>query len=497
MLSSKKLVLIMKKFFFLLIILFTSSLFAQEDERKTSSQLNLLLSQPITVTVGGDFIVTGSFTAFKTQRLDHFITTLFNEAEQNVLSGKNDIQIIKQLSKEISKFALRSITLKRMSGEVLKIDLLKFRMTGDFKYNPYLQNDDVIIFPSYDVEKNIVAVEGAVNKSRKFQFVEGDKLSDAIIFSGGLNQAYDNINKAEISRLDNSGDKEELLTVNINDDFELKSGDRIKILADENNKRDYKVLVLGEVKNPGYVYVTGDGTQLPEIISKAGGFKTNADLQRAELIRNYNSIEVLQKYNLAQEYSGNTDQLLLPETLLQLKQQKELLAMARLSNLTSEDSLFFRIDNELRMLRAESLVDFIQLNDAQSDASKFVVRDGDLILIPEKFDYVYVFGQVPKAGYFKYQSGENYKYYIEKAGGLAETAKDDEDEIVVIKGKEMNWVAKEKEKLNLEPGDYIYVPKEVPRTFWQSFTRVGNVLTTAGSVATIILLILQLNPNNR
>lgn len=477
--------------------MFTTSLFAQEDERKTTSQLNLLLSQPITVTVGGDFIVTGSFTAFKTQRLDHFITTLFNEAEQNILSGKNDIQVIKQLSKEINKFALRSITLKRTSGEDLKIDLLKFRMTGDFKYNPYLQNDDVIIFPSYDVEKNIVSIEGAVNKPGKFQFVESDKLSDAIIFSGGLNNAYDNINKAEISRLNNSGDKEELLNVNITDDFELKSGDRIRILADENNKRDYKVLVLGEVKNPGFVYVTGGGTALPEIISRAGGFKQNADLKRAELIRNYNSIEMLQKYNLAQEYSNSSEQMLLPETMLQLKQQKELFAMARLSNLTSEDSLFFKLDNELRMLRAESLADFTQLNDAESDASNFVVRDGDLILIPEKFDYVYVFGQVPKAGYFKYQSGENYKYYIEKAGGLAETAKDGDDEIVVIKGKEMNWVAKEKEKLNLEPGDYIYVPKEVPKTFWQSFSRVGEAIGIAGSAATIILLIMQLNPNNR
>lgn len=487
----------MKKTFFLFTMLSVVTLFAQEDEKRTASQLSMLLSQPITVTVGGDFIVTGSFTAFKTQRLDHFVTTLFNEAEQNILSGKNDIQVIRQLSKEINKFALRNITLKRISGEILKIDLLKFRMTGDFKYNPYLQNDDVIIFPSYDIEKNIVSVEGAVNKPGKFQFVEGDKLSGVILFAGGLNQAYDNISKAEISRLNNSGDKEELLTVNISDDFALKSGDRIKILADENNKRDYKVLVLGEVKNPGFVYVTGDGTLISEIISKAGGFKTNADLSRAEVIRNFNSIEMLQKYNLAQEYLNNSDQLLLPETQLQLKQQKELFAMARLSNLTSEDSLFFKIDNELRMLRAESLVDFTQLNDAQSDASKFVVRDGDLILIPEKFDYVYVFGQVSKAGYVKYQSGENYKYYIEKAGGLAETAKDGDDEIVVIKGKEKNWVAKEKEKLNLEPGDYIYVPKEVPKTFWQSFSRVADVIGVAGSAATIILLIMQLNPNNR
>ena len=43
--------------------------------------------------------------------------------------------------------------------------------------------------------------------------------------------------------------------MDISTNFPLKRGDRIRILADPNQKRIFKALVLGEVKNPGYVYL--------------------------------------------------------------------------------------------------------------------------------------------------------------------------------------------------------------------------------------------------
>ena len=480
----------MEKIFFVITLLLTPLLFAQQSEQQSLKQSNLSMLQPITVTIGGDFIVNGSFPAVTSERLDQFITAIYTEAQQRALSSLNQLETIKQVGKEVSKYALRDITLKRSNGEIVKIDLLKFRLTADFKFNPYLMNDDVIIFPSYDNERNIVDISGAVNKPTKFQFVEGDKLSDAILFSGGINPIFENVINAEISRLSNNGDKEELIQVNIKDDITLKSGDRIRVLADENQKKNYKVLVLGEVKTPGYIYVKKDGTALSEVIEKAGGFNSNASLEMSELIRNYNPVDILKKYELTDDYLNNPNRLLQPETLLRLKQTENELAMARLSNLTVEDSLYFKIDNQLRILKHEQIVDFTKLNVSNSDESKFLVKDGDLILIPAKFDYVYVFGQVPKAGYIKHTPGENYKYYIEKAGGLSETAKDD-DKIVVIKGKTLDWISKEKEKINLDAGDYIYVPKSVPRPIDFYLQRYVNVASIVGSVATIILLFLQ------
>ncbi len=474
----------MKRFCVILLVLCIFSvafMWAQTDESSTLRRSQAELVQAINVTVGGDFIITGSFTASKMQRLDYFITTLFTKVQDRTLNMITQLSTRNQLIREMNRYALRDITLKRANGDQFKVDLLKFRLTGDFKYNPYLMNDDVIIIPAYDDEKSTVEISGAVNNTTKFQFVEGDKLSDAILFAGGINSSYENVEKAEISRLDNTGNKENLIVVNIEDDIVLKRGDRIRILADENQRKNYKVRVIGEVRYQGYIYVAKSGSFLSEVIRKAGGFTVNADLRRAEIIRDYNAIEILQR----SQFTTNIE-----EQWIKLHQIK-VLEMLRHANLSEEDSLSFSVDNELRILRSENLVDFTKLNDPESEENKFNVQDGDLIVVPAKFDYVYVFGQVAKVGYIKYVPEKDYTYYIEKTGGLAETARDGEDDIVIIKGKEMNWVTKDKRNIKIEPGDYIYVHKNIPVKTWTYIRRIGDVLGIAGSIATVILLFIQ------
>ena len=114
------------------------------------------------------------------------------------------------------------------------------------------------------------------------------------------------------------------------------------------------------------------------------------------------------------------------------------------------------------------------------------------IFIPQKFDYVYVFGQVPIVGYVKYDAGKNYKYYLNKAGGLAENAKSDDD-VVVIKEKDRNWITENKDKLDIEPGDFIYVPKDVPKSFKYYLEQWGSIASIVGTVATLVLIIIQAN----
>lgn len=476
----------MKKLTYLFLLFEITISFCQQNDNngKQSSSGMISMMSPITVTIGGDFIITGSFAASTFQRLDNFITIYYNQAQLNSLRGLTKIEEIKGVSKELERYALRDITLKRKNGEIIKIDLLRFRLTGDFKYNPYLMNDDVILFPSYDNEKSVIDISGAVNKPAKFQFVSGDKLSDAILFAGGLNPSYDNTETAEISRLDKTGNKEQTIIAKIKDDFTLQSGDRIRILADENQKRNYKILVLGQVRKPGYIYINKNGMTIPEILSKADGLTENADLTHAEVIREKNAVEILRKNKITAEYENDPEKFLIGSEWRR-QYLRDSLSMFRLSNIVDEDQQYFGIDNALRVLKTESLVDFTKINDPNSDESKFLVKEGDLILIPDRFDYVYVFGQVKKAGYVKYQKGKDYKYYLEKSDGLAETAKGI-DETIIIKGKELNWVSKEKEKTKIEPGDFIYMPKEPPRSFWYTLSRISIVTSIIGAVVTTI-----------
>ncbi|MEW6506548.1 MAG: SLBB domain-containing protein [Bacteroidota bacterium] len=481
----------MKKKVVLFLFLLLASHFAQENEQNINRQSNLLLTQPISVTIGGDFIVNGSFTSSKIQRLDHFITSIIIQTQQYRFRNPDQNNVLNKVSADINDYALRNIILKRTNGETHFIDLLKFRFTGDFKNNPYLIQDDLIIFPSYDKIKDVVDISGAVNKATKFQFVEGDLLSDALLFAGGLNPVYENILYVEISRLDNSGENEEIIKLKIDENIKLKRGDRIRILANENEIKNYKVLILGEVQYPGFVYITKSSTTILDVINKAGGFKTGADLSNSELIRGFNSLEILKKNEIFQSYTTNASEILQPEFQIKLKQQKQLLEMLRLSNLTVEDSLFFNVDNLLRVLDTGSIIDFSKVTNPDNDESKFIVKEGDIILIPAKFDYVYVFGQVAKTGFVKYNSGKDYKYYLDMAGGLTERARNS-DETVVIKKKEKNWITEQKEKLSIEPGDYIYVPKDVPKSTWFYLSRAGEIASIVGGIATIVLLITQI-----
>jgi hypothetical protein len=160
----------MKKFLFTLLFLSFCIRIAAQDEN-TINRLQAMNS--VGVTIGGNFIVTGTFPAFANERLDQFVTRIYNQARENILQVSNDPAMLRDFQKDFEKYSFRDITLKRVSGEELKIDLLKFRRTADYSQNPYLRQDDVIIFPFTDLERNFFTVTGAVMQPGKFHFTEG------------------------------------------------------------------------------------------------------------------------------------------------------------------------------------------------------------------------------------------------------------------------------------------------------------------------------------
>ncbi|MEI7812994.1 MAG: SLBB domain-containing protein [Ignavibacteria bacterium] len=433
----------------------SSVLFCQQNG---NDNFSFSPSGPISVTIGGAFIVNGSFPASQFERVDQFITRIYTHLEKE---------------QAMNSFARRNIILKRIDGRDLIIDLEKFRLTGDFKNNPYLKNDDVLIFPQIDVLREFISIDGAVNNPVKFQFVSGDKLSDALLFAQGLSEVYENVTQAEITRLNYSGSREDVIKVDIKSDFYLYIGDRIRVLADENCRKDYRVFVAGEVNKPGYIAISRNNTTMKEVIERAGGFKSNASLNNTELIRR------------TENYSSNA-------ITKAIQTKSEELLMSRMSYLTEEDTGYFRLDNELRLSRSNVLVDFARLDSDTSEASKFIMRDGDVILVPEKKDLVYVYGQVANAGYVRYSEGKDINYYIEQVGGLGELAKDI-DEINIIKAKSRAWVSLSNENVIIEPGDYIWVPKKTPRTFSYYLQKVGTISGIIGTIATVALLLVQVN----
>jgi protein involved in polysaccharide export with SLBB domain len=476
--------------FISLVLLITShNILAQQDQNTTGLSTNILTNNPpISVTIGGDFIVTGSFPAYITERVDEFITRIYDQVRKQTIGNITDPAVVEKIYQKLNDFSLRNITLKKADGTVLKIDLLKFRTTGNFADDPYLKNDDVIIFPPYDIERNFFTISGAVNKPGKFLFVQGDKLSDAITLAQGINKAYENVSKAQISRLSYDGKIQTTITVNIDSNYALQRGDRIIVEAKETDRKAYSVLVVGEVNSPGEIPITKNNTTVKQVIDDAGGFKSDASIARTRLFTG-NAVSMLleKEYGIQIKSDSDLAAFEFPQAIMKIQD----IIMARMSNLTPDDTTYFEMENELRVINESGSIDFTKIQDTSSTDSKYIVHNNDIIVVPQQTHAVYVFGQVANPGYVPFSEGKDFEYYIKQAGGYGEFAKDKSD-VMVIRGNTKNWISADEDNVKINEGDYIYAPKVPQRPFIYYLQLVGTVLGSVGALASIILLFIKL-----
>lgn len=473
---------------FIGIIIFLGSFgisIAQESEESSSRSGSFMSMMPslgtISVTIGGEFPVTGTFIASPTERVDQFVTRMVATLSKEF---KNPF-----LTNDDNQIAKRGIQIKRADGSVISVDLLKYRLTGDLKLNPYLKNDDLILFPKANLDKNFITISGAVVKQGKFQFVEGDKVSDILQLAMGFDPVYPRIDGIDIVSLSDDGNTEIQASISATSDQILKRGDRIRVVAVETFKKDYKVLVLGEVERPGFILITKNHTSISEVIEKAGGIKETGSLRFAKLLSGSTAANIVKKS--VDENKLTYDQWYLGPAYnyLQFEPAANLMEMQRMSSLTNEDTLFFAIDNQLRMMQQNDFADLSKVNDSESEVSKTIIQDGDVIIIPKAPTTVYVFGQVGRTGNIPFVKDNDLAYYLDQAGGLGEEATDD---IYLIKGKSKQWIKISEIKHEIEPGDYIWVAKQIKRPFSYYMNVTASVASVIGSVATVILLIVQL-----
>ena len=469
-----------------LLLLSCLTAYPQNLQNKNLSN-DFLNMATISVTIGGSFPINGTFSALMTDRVDEFITRMYAEAIDLNLKVTTDPEIYRKLKEELANFALRGIKLKRSSGEELTIDLQKFRLNGDFVNNPYLKNDDVLIFPTYDIGRNFFSVYGAVNKAGTFFYIEGDKVSDVLELVDGINPAYENVDSIEISRLSYDGQIQTTMVIPIDKEFPIKRGDRLRFLAQETQIKNFAVSVLGEVNIPGNVPISKDNTTLYEVINLCGGFTPQASLKRAR-VYSKNSLAILleKQYDISLNEQPDLEDPRFRNTILNL----ELALMYRMSNIIVEDTNYFNLENQLRVLTEGSSLDFRKINDPNSDIANYKVQNGDMIIIPPIQNSIYIFGQVLRPGHVTFIEGKDYKYYVNEASGIGELA--EEDEIMVIKGGSRAWISPIREKVEIEEGDYIYVPKENLRSFRSYVFEYSVYISLLASISAILLSIVTI-----
>lgn len=192
----------------------------------------------------------------------------------------------------------------------------------------------------------------------------------------------------------------------------------------------------------------------------AGGFTKNAYLPLSTIFRDYD-----------EEYTAN-------DTL-------EVWVNQRANDLiiSNQDQLNFSQDVQARRNRV--IIDFPKLYKDNDLSQNVILEDKDIIYVNDNKNIVYVYGQVNNEGYVPYKEGEDYMYYINKAGGFSLAA--EEGNVRVIKFNSRGWY--KPDDIEIQSGDFVYVPKVVKEEFKDVISVIAQVAGVVIGVITTFILI--------
>jgi protein involved in polysaccharide export with SLBB domain len=124
----------------------------------------------------------------------------------------------------------------------------------------------------------------------------------------------------------------------------------------------------------------------------------------------------------------------------------------------------------------------------RNTSADVMVRDGDVLVIPKKSDYITVNGQVFNPTAVTYQPGRSAKWYLSQAGGMTQLA--NKKAVFVIRADGSVLAAKNNSGFwsgdpldtGLKPGDTVVVPEAAPRIGtrnWQYLFQAGQLAASA------------------
>ncbi|HRJ86885.1 MAG TPA: SLBB domain-containing protein, partial [Ignavibacteria bacterium] len=255
-----------------------SRVIAAVKKRFISAEVTLTLVSPrrFLVTVAG--VGQGTYPTSAIMRASSIIAFIFSDSLSLMKSGT--------MPNERYNFSFRNIKLKRKNGEIQRIDLYEYFATQNERYNPFLREGDVITLQKYDWEGKFIAVQGAVQFPGVFEYIQGDDLETALQLVRGV-ASVANLDSITVSRMDPTATRMEKIYLSYDNDknFKLLPNDRVYVNAHAEVRRDFKVLVLGEVVRPGNYPITLNTTRLSDIINEAGGLLPNSYLPNSEVYR--------------------------------------------------------------------------------------------------------------------------------------------------------------------------------------------------------------------
>lgn len=331
-----------------------------------------------------------------------------------------------------------------------------------------LKKNDVLTISNVNEIKDLgfVTVVGEVANPGMFRFAANTTVEDIILQAGGLLESASTA-KVDVSRrIKNPASTEvndtisELYSFTIDSDyniddesFVLEPYDQVYVRRSPGYSVQNHVVVQGEVIFPGSYALRHKTTRLSDVVKLAGGVSTAAYVKGAKLKRQM----------------SDEERARFQSTLDMLDNVKDSIGVSRLN---AADEYSVGIDLEEALANPGSEADV-------------VLRDGDVVIVPEYVTTVRVSGNVLYPNTVTYDPQMTVADYIEQAGGYGFRAKKNRAYIVYMNGSVGK--AYKRSRRVVEPGCEIIVPEKAKRE--GSLQSILSVASTSASLATMFATI--------
>ena len=358
---------------------------------------------------------------------------------------------------------------------------LNLALEGDPTANILLEpRDRLLIHRSPDaIQPASAYVQGDVGNAGRYPLTTNMTVADLIRVGGGLKPSADTI-AADLTHYEWS--QGELPAGDPTANVPVTNGDVLTIRQLPGwNDIGSSIAVRGEVGHPG-VYGIRPGEKLSSVLDRAGGFGSLAYPYGAVLMRReVREVEMNARLEMVRR---------LKQEEINLKQLPEAEPDQKNAKLTA----IAETETTLQQLQSNPPIGRVviriqpTLKSWRNTSADVPVRDGDVLVIPKKADYVTVNGQVFNPTAVSYRPGRSARWYLSQSGGMTQLA--NKKAVFVVRADGSVLAAKNNSEFwtgdplgaALRPGDSIVVPEVAPRIGtrnWQNLFQAGQLAASA------------------
>ena len=389
------------------------------------------------------------------------------------LSGNSNILHALSISGGINEYgSLREINLFRDNEVIESLDLYDLLINGEYDLKKRLRSGDVIFV---EPRKNVITINGAVKRPAKYEALNGQNLISIIAYANGMKKTADRENIFLERILDGA-----LKTIPVRNEVQfenIKAIDGDLIYIREYPYRSAKI--SGAVVKPGS-YTMAAGETINDLIEKAGGTTENAYLFGG-LYLNEDAKAVNKKSTqlLYELFLGN---------ILSMSEK----AAGGDFDFTS----IIGLAQELKQSESNGRVVIDLLDEGSLNLNQ--VKNGDELIIPEKSNVVYIYGEVSSEGAVMFDQNQNLDFFVNKSGGFKQSADLSSIYILHPNGESELYSKKRSifensptNEINIYPGSIIFVPRALDdstprRLAAQAYVQIlGNLGIALASLASL------------